>query len=230
MSELFEIAIKEDISEYLEKIPDRMAGAIYDGMREASNDVKYAYRDHIASIFSRRLANTVRDAVFPKRGAKSLEPAAMIYTKAPHIVGAFEHGATIKPTTQWSGARLTIPTKDVPRSRIKRRRPMSVEEFTDTFGGESLQPVPGDSAGRVLYLVAKQGFRHTKSRKPSKRVKRARRIKQGSKAKSEPILMFIAIKQVRLDKRLNLESVSRSAVQLLPVKIARHVARELNDD
>ncbi|WP_319532856.1 DUF6441 family protein [uncultured Cohaesibacter sp.] len=225
--ELFKVAVEHDYEAYLNAVPGRLSKAIRRGMEGASGDVKRSFRDQVSSVFSQRLANTIRDVIFPKRGVKTLEPSAMIYTKAPHIIGAFAEGATIVPKVQWSGARLCIPTKDVPRSRIKRRQPMSVEEFTDTFGGESLSPIPGDSTGNVLYLVAKQGFRHTRSRKPSKRVKRARRIGKNSKAKSEPILMYVAVKQVRLEKRIDFAAVEREAIRTLPNVIATEIAKEL---
>ena len=81
--------------------------AVTAAMREAGTGLKLAWRGQITGAgLGPRLANSIRSEVFPKVGA-SLNAAAVIWSKAPVIIGAHDAGSLIRSKT---GFWLAIPT------------------------------------------------------------------------------------------------------------------------
>ena len=150
----------------------------------------------------------------------------LIWSNAPHIVRAFNDGKTIRPKVKWDKARLAIPTDFVPASRRRgaRRKRMSLEEFVREFG-DILRPIPAPgSGGRVLYLVADKGFRKSRGKRGG-----SRRVTGRSRIKDEPLLMFVAVKSVRLRPRLDVDSVERALARLAPEYITSRIVGGLSD-
>jgi hypothetical protein len=70
--------------------------AVSAAMREAGAALELAWRGQIVGAgLGPRLANSIRSEVFPKAGA-SLNAAAVVWSKAPVIVGAHDAGALIR--------------------------------------------------------------------------------------------------------------------------------------
>ena len=81
--------------------------AVTAAMREAGTGLKLAWRGQIVGAgLGPRLANSIRSEVFPKAGA-SLNAAALVWSKAPVIVGAHDAGPLIRSK---NGFWLAIPT------------------------------------------------------------------------------------------------------------------------
>ena len=81
--------------------------AVTAAIRLAGSGVKAGWRAQIAGAgLGERLGRTIRDQYYPKSG-ESIEAAALVYSKAPHIVGAFEQGVAIRSK---DGFWLAIPT------------------------------------------------------------------------------------------------------------------------
>ena len=81
--------------------------AVTAAMREAGTGLKLAWRGQIVGAgLGPRLANSIRSEVFPKAGA-SLNAAAVVWSKAPVIVGAHDAGPLIRSK---NGLWLAIPT------------------------------------------------------------------------------------------------------------------------
>jgi hypothetical protein len=81
--------------------------AVTSALREAGTGLKLAWRVQITGAgLGPRLANSVRSEVFPKAGA-SLNAAAVVWSKAPVIVGAHDAGPLIRSK---NGLWLAIPT------------------------------------------------------------------------------------------------------------------------
>src|SRR5690606_37815398 len=81
--------------------------AVSAAMREAGSGLKLAWRGQITGAgLGPRLANSLRSEVFPKAGA-SLNAAAVVWSKAPVIVGAHDAGPLIRSK---NGLWLAIPT------------------------------------------------------------------------------------------------------------------------
>ncbi len=87
-------------------------------MREAGTGLKTAWRGQIASAgLGRRLANSIRTQTFPRAG-ESLDAAALVWSKAPAIVGAHDTGPLIRSR---EGFYLAIPTEAAGRGLRGRR-------------------------------------------------------------------------------------------------------------
>jgi Family of unknown function (DUF6441) len=81
--------------------------AITAAVREAGAGLKLGWRGQITGAgLGARLANSIRSEVFPKVGA-SLNAAAVVWTKAPVIIGAHDAGPLIRGR---NGLWLAIPT------------------------------------------------------------------------------------------------------------------------
>jgi hypothetical protein len=81
--------------------------AVSGAMREAGNSLKTSWRAQVTGAeLGRRLANTIRSETFPK-ARRSLSAAALVWLKAPVIIGAHESGPLIRSR---DGFWLAIPT------------------------------------------------------------------------------------------------------------------------
>lgn len=92
--------------------------AVTAAMREAGSGLKTAWRTHITGAgLGRRLANSIRNQNFPRSG-ESLDAAALVWSKAPVIVGAHDTGPLIRSQ---DGFWLTIPLPAAGRGLRGRR-------------------------------------------------------------------------------------------------------------
>lgn len=70
--------------------------AVTAAMRDAGTGFKTAWRGQITGAgLGRRLANSIRSQTYPKAG-ESLNAAALVWSKAPAIVGAHDTGPLIR--------------------------------------------------------------------------------------------------------------------------------------
>ncbi|WP_420857671.1 DUF6441 family protein [Marivivens marinus] len=92
--------------------------AVTAAMREAGTGLKSSWRMQITGAgLGRRLANSIRNQTFPRAG-ESLEAAALVWSKAPVIVGAHDTGPLIRSK---DGFYLAIPTEAAGRGLRGRR-------------------------------------------------------------------------------------------------------------
>jgi len=161
--------------------------AVTAAMREAGTGLKDAWRAQITGVgLGARLARTIRSEQFPK-GKPSLSAAALVWSKAPVIIGAHDTGPLIRSK---NGFWLTIPLSAAGKSlRGGRITPGEWERRS----GLRLRFVYR-RAGPSL-LVA-EGRLNTKGRAV------ASRSKTGRGATTVPI--FLLVPQVKLPKRLDL--------------------------
>jgi len=161
--------------------------AVTAAMREAGAGLKTAWRAQITGAgLGRRLANSIRLASFPKSG-ESLDAAALVWSKAPVIVGAHDTGPLIRSK---NGFWLAIPTPAAGKS---------------TRGG---QITPGEWERRTglrlrfIYrrtgasLLVAEGRLNTKGRAVASKSKTGRGV--------ATVPVFLLVPQVRLSKRLDL--------------------------
>ena len=162
--------------------------AVTTAMREAGGDLKTAWRGQIISAgLGHRLANTIRNQTYPKAG-QSLAAAALVWSRAPTIVGAHDTGPLIRSK---EGFWLAIPTEAAGRGlrggkispgEWERRRGLRLR-FVYRPRGPSL-------------LVADRARINTRGRAM------ASRSKTGRGQVTAPI--FLLVPQVKLRKRLDL--------------------------
>ena len=173
--------------------------AVTGAMREAGTSLKTAWRGQITGAgLGRKLANSIGSQTYPKVG-QSLSAAALVWSKAPVIIGAHNTGPLIRSK---NGFWLAIPTpaagKGARGGRItpgewERRRGLRLR-FVYRRTGPSL-------------LVA-EGRLNTKGQTVMSR------SKTGRGKVSAPI--FLLVPQVKLPKRLDLARDAERAHDALP--------------
>jgi hypothetical protein len=192
-------AIRGDLTRVMADEVKATERAASSAMRDATNGLKLDLRAQVTGAgLGTRLANSWRSQTYPDSG-ESLRPAGLVWSKAPHIIRAFNEGATIRSA---DGFWLAVPGPGCP-TRIGKKRPTPrlVEErlgiplrFVYRRGGPSL-------------LVADD--------------MRARTGKRGGFAKSKTgrnaatAIMFLLYPQVTLRKRLDINRAKGAAERRL---------------
>ena len=173
--------------------------AVTAAMREAGTGLKTSWRGQITGAgLGQKLANSIRSQTYPKVG-QSLSAAALVWSKAPVIIGAHNTGPLIRSK---NGFWLAIPTpaagKGARGGRItpgewERRRGLRLR-FVYRRSGPSLLVAEGRLNTKGLAVVS--------------------RSKTGRGKVTTPI--FLLVPQVKLPKRLDLARDAERAHDALP--------------
>jgi hypothetical protein len=173
--------------------------AVTAAMREAGTGLKSAWRGQITGAgLGRRLANSIRSQTYPKAG-ESLNAAALVWSKAPVIIGAHDTGPLIRSK---DGFWLAIPTEAAGRGlrgakltpgEWERRRGLRLR-FVYRRRGPSLLVAEGRLNSRGLGVAS--------------------RSKTGRGRTTVPI--FLLVPQVKLPKRLDLDRDAERALDSVP--------------
>ncbi len=176
--------------------------AVTAAMREAGAGLKSAWRGQITSAgLGSRLANSIRLASFPKSG-DSLNSAALVWSKAPVIIGAHDTGPLIRSK---DGFWLAIPTPAAGKSaRGGRITPGEWERRT----GLRLRFI---YRRRGPSLLVAEGRLNSKGRAMGSRAKTGRGL--------TTVPIFLLVRQVKLPKRLDLARDAERAVDTVPGRI-----------
>ncbi|SDT97052.1 DUF6441 family protein [Stappia sp. ES.058] len=211
------LALVGNLQKTLDAEKTAVAKGIRGGMEALTDLGKRRLRQQVTRAgLGERLSKTWRGKVYPGAKVETFEPAGPIWSKAPHIVRAFSEGRPIR--SKASGGWLAIPTDLAPptRKRGARRKRMSMDDFLDEFGMDSLRVfAPPGRGRRVLYAVADKGFARGRGKR--------------RKPKAEPLLMYVLVKQVRLRRVLNVDTVERGLVRLAPEYITKRIIGGLSD-
>ena len=185
--------------------------AVTAAIREAGTGLKTSWRMQITGAgLGRRLANSIRNQSFPRSG-ESLDAAALVWSKAPAIVGAHDTGPLIRSKDGfWLAIPLPAAGKSTRGGRItpgewERRRGLRLR-FVYCRRGPSL-------------LVA-EGRLNTKGQAV------VSRSKTGRGKITAPI--FLLVPQVKLPKRLDLARDAQRAHESLPGLIVANWVRRQN--
>ncbi len=173
--------------------------AVTTAMRDAGTGLKTAWRAQITGAgLGPRLARTIRSEAYPK-GKPSLNAAALVWSKAPVIVGAHDTGPLIRSKT---GFWLAIPTPAAGKStRGGRITPGEWERRTRL----RLRFV---YRNRGPSLLVAEGRLNTKGRAVASRSKTGRGL--------TTVPIFLLVPQVRLPKRLHLARDAERARDAVP--------------
>lgn len=176
--------------------------AVSAAIRDAGKDLQGAWRAQITSAgLGARLARTIRSEIYPK-AENSLNAAALVWSKAPVIIGAHDTGPLIRSQ---GGLWLAIPTEAAGKGRGgKRPTPREWEART----GLKLRFIPRRLGPSLLIAEARLN-------KHGRAV--VSRSKTGRGLATVPI--FLMVRQVRLRKRLDLERDAKRAVDGLSGRI-----------
>ena len=193
------INIVGDIASLLDAEAKAGEKAVSAAMRIAGTGLKDAWRAQITGAgLGPRLANSIRSQNFPRSG-ESLDAAALVWSKAPVIVGAHDTGPLIRSKNGfWLAIPLPAAGKSLRGGRItpgewERRRGLRLR-FVYRRTGPSL-------------LVA-EGRLNTKGQAV------VSRSKTGRGKVTAPI--FLLVPQVKLPKRLDLARDADRALDSVP--------------
>jgi hypothetical protein len=161
--------------------------AVSTAMSEAGTNLKSAWRGQITQAgLGRRLANSIRSQTYPK-GGDSLNAAALVWSKAPAIIGAHDTGPLIRSK---GGFWLAIPTVAAGKGRKGGR--ITPEEWERRRGLRL----------RFVYRRRGPSLLVADGRLNSRGLGVASRSKTGRGKATVPI--FLLVPQVKLAKRLDL--------------------------
>jgi len=173
--------------------------AVSSAMRQAGTSLKSDWRTQITGAgLGARLGNSIRLASYPKSG-ESLNAAALVWSKAPVIIGAHDTGPLIRSK---NGFWLAIPTPAAGKSsRGGRITPSEWERRT----GLRLRFVYRRSGPSLLVA---EGRLNSKGRAVASKSKTGRGV--------ATVPIFLLVPQVKLRKRLDLGRDAERAVDGVP--------------
>jgi hypothetical protein len=202
------VEVTNDLPAHMKRQVQVGARAVTVGIAGATAQVKAGWRDQItAAGLGPMLAKTIRSAVYPK-GQTSPNAAGLIWSKAPKLISAHNTGPLIRSKDGfWMAIPLPVAGKGKGGSRIT---PGEWEQRT----GRRLRFVY--RSGKSALLVADDARLNKKSIAAAKGGKRR---KDGILTGAQTIPIFALVPQVKLRKRLNLETVAHQAGQGLPARI-----------
>ena len=193
------VNIVGDIARIMEAETRAGEKGVTTAMRDAGTGLKSAWRAQITGAgLGARLARTIRSEAYPK-GRPSLNAAALVWSKAPVIVGAHDTGPLIRSK---AGFWLTIPTAAAGKStRGGRITPGEWERRT----GLRLHFVYRRTGPSLLVA---EGRLNTRGRAVASRSKTGRGL--------TTVPIFLLVPQVRLPKRLDLARDAERARDAVP--------------
>jgi hypothetical protein len=193
------VAFNPDIAALMQAEIAAGEKAVSAAMREAGSSLKSAWRTQITGAgLGTRLGNSIRLATFP-RTSNSLNAAALVWSKAPVIIGAHDTGPLIRSK---DGFWLAIPTAAAGKStRGGRITPGEWERRT----GLRLRFI---YRRRGPSLLVAEGRLNTKGRAVASRSKTGRGV--------ATVPIFLLVPQVKLRKRLDLARDAERAVDGVP--------------
>lgn len=173
--------------------------AVTKAVGEAGTSLKTAWRGQITGAgLGARLSRTIRSELYPK-GQPSLNAAALIWSKAPVILGAHDQGALIRSRNVFW---LAIPTPAAGKSARGGR--ISPGEWERRRGLRL----------RFIYRRSGPSLLVAEGRLNTRRLGVASRSKTGRGLTTVPI--FLLVRQVKLRKRLDLDRAAKAAQDGIP--------------
>ena len=217
----FQFTFNADGAEFSARLDEdrkSLANRIRSGLEKtARQDVLDPLRAQTkAALKSKKLPTTWRLLIFPKEERHTLTPAALVVSRAPAIISAFEEGANILPL---NGKRfLWIPTAAVPTSTGGKK--LSVKDMIAKVGKFRL--VPGKRGSWVALAFVKAGNKRSR-RKGGAATKT---LSKAAPGKGEETAIFILVPQVTLRKRLDVKGVVDRARSTFTQNLEQAVAQE----
>lgn len=199
-------------------------GAVTDTGRWTQEQLRGQVRSGFGAR-SARLANTWRLAVYPT-SAPTLRPAALVSSRAPAIIDAFDRGAVIRP--RGGGRYLAVPLEANRRGGLRTSRPRVTPQQMVASRAAFLLPLPG-SRNRLWCLRVTQVQRRSRAGRVSDVAIAGNLVQVGARGTTlrgaslsrgrltQRLLaqgfvpMFLLLPELRLPKRLDIAAVARAA-------------------
>lgn len=219
ISPLVKIAFQGDLAGYAKQTHLRIAAGARRAVEIHAANAKLALRQDTRPALGERIANAWRADIYPRSAAAHTHaPAVQVYTRAPKIVAAFGDHTIIRAK---NAKYLAIPTDNTPRKGRRRATPVEVEAMFN----QDLILIHGRGQQILAFVDAIKA----KSGKGFRRATK-RRTKDGRR--NEWILMFVMVRQVGLDKKLNWKRIfvdlGTAWKQLFPAEIAKALSAGSN--
>ena len=180
--------------------------AVSTTMAQAGTSLKSAWRAQITGAgLGQRLANTIRQQVYPK-GRNSLNAAALVWSNAPVIIGAHDTGPLIR---SGNGFWLAIPLPAAGKAMGGKRITPGMWEQKTGLRLRFVYRTRGPS-----FLVADAVRLNTRGQAA------VSKSKTGRGEVTAPI--FLLVRQVKLPKRLDLARDAERAQAAIPGSIVRN--------
>ena len=213
-----ELGVKiDDPRKVIDAMGRRIRQSFRRGVEETTHGLKGSLRGQVKGAgLGDRLANTWRDAVYPRAGVESYNPAGVVFSKAGTVVRAFDEGSLIRGK---DGLFLAIPTPAAPKRGVggKRLTPSNFPEHV--YGPLHMVYRPGKPSLLVVNNARIDAAGRTRSN--------LRTNKAGGRYSSlsgrATVVMFILVPQVRLRKRLDVAGAERQWLGKMPVLIEFHL-------
>jgi hypothetical protein len=199
-------SIDGDLAAIATEILQEAEAAVTRGVFAAGRGLRDDWRGQVrASGLGTRLANTVRQADFPRSGA-SLRAASLVWTKAPDVLHAFDGGVLIRGK---DGLWLAIPLPAAGVNGLGRQRvtPWHWEQRT----GMRLRFVYRRNGPSLL--IADDARLNSRGLAASKG---GRRRRDGVLTGAQSVPVFLLLRQVKMPKKLDLHRLARHATVRLP--------------
>ncbi|MBB3691456.1 DUF6441 family protein [Sphingomonas sp. BK580] len=209
-------------SDLANEIEGDIARAATDAMRDTAPLTRDELRQQTRSLgLGDRLPNTWTARSYPDGQRNSINPAGVVYSRAPEIMDAFTRGATIRPV---AGSQfLWIPTSNVPRARSRSGRLRGNGQRPSRLQAGAITPEECESRfntdfvirkGRAGRLLAFMDLVAGRARRGGSNVRAPtrRRVEAGREPKLT--LMFVLTRSVTMPKLFDLDaSAGRWAVR-----------------
>ncbi|ACL58767.1 DUF6441 family protein [Methylobacterium nodulans] len=208
-----------DLRQALTGTEVQIARSVTAGMRQVTDGLKEDLREDVRRAgLGQRLANTWRGRTFPSSG-ESVEAAAYVSSNAPKLIDAFDRGVTILAKGR---KYLAIPTPDAGVRQVSARRAKGTTGNSLTPAvweretGVKLHFIPTRTGGVLVadafYRRQAARFQHRKSFQP---------IREAGPAKGRGfVVIFVLVRQAKLRKRLDIDSVAQAWAERVPGAIA----------
>lgn len=207
-----EAAITGNLHKFMQAQEKAAEVAVSNAVKDITEHVKQDLRAQVATAgLGRGISNAWKANYYPKSGT-SIELAGYVFSKAPHIIRAFNDGTLIKSK---HGFYLAIPSPAAPKRGI---------------GGKRISPsnFPEHTLGRLRFvyrrnavsLLVVDNLRASQGKRGGFRKASESALRSGRGLTT--VVMFYLVPQVKMQKKLDVASVARLWQPRLPQAILNH--------
>lgn len=195
-------------------------------VRDWTADTQDRWRKQIiAAGLGKRLSRTIRSKVYPQSGV-SLDPAGMIWTRAPQIIDGHSENRVLRPSGEraadsFSGrVMFALPTLHTPKVGGRRLTPEEVENRYN----QDLILKRGRRGHWLAFIDINYGRWAQRSRLDAlgRHVLSPRDAHKPKPTKQRLIHVFTFVPDVRMRRRLDLDAIAVIAEARFPVLLSKH--------
>jgi hypothetical protein len=213
------LALTGNLAATLEADQQAIKRALSSAAEVAAMEVRDWWRaDMTRQGMSKRMRNTVKFKVYPRRGTLSLSPSLTVFSLAPKIMRGMTEATTIKSP---GGAWLAIPTDNAP-VRLKGKRP-TPDLYEQVYGSGRLRFVETRLGRSGILIDDDVRTRSAQTKSGRSRSQYVPRTKKSRSAVASAV-MFTLVREVRTKVRFSLPDYETRGTALLAAEVRRALA------